>query len=445
MAALGTQRFSGPTVPVQKGHLIRDVALAGLGPSGPGAAGYSSRTNVLIRGGVIERVGDLRLFGPVIGDADAVLEVDGRDLVALPALVEPHAHLDKALTVGAFSNGERDLAAAIEAWVAARPSMRTPDIASRAEETALRYLANGTTVIRTHTDTGDGIGTRAIEAVLSVRAKLRGVVDLQVVAACSVPVTGAAGRTNRATFLSALDMGADVVGGAPWLDPEPSQCLDFLLSIAAERELPVDLHLDETSDARTFTLPALAQRAVRLSVPVTASHCVSLGAQTLEVQRRVAMLLAAAQVSVVSLPQTNLYLQARGQHTSPTRGITAVQALLDAGVVVAGGGDNIQDPFNPMGRADPLETASLLVTAGHLSPQRALEAVTRGARMALGLPPHGLAEGQPADLVLVAGRDPVGAIGAGSPQRTVFRDGRIVSVTTVHTDYYLSRSAMCGR
>ena len=241
MAALGRQRFSRPTAPVQKGHLIRDVALAGLRPSGPGAAGSSSRTNVLIRGGVIERVGDLCTFGPVTRDADAVLEVDGRDLVALPALVEPHAHLDKALTAGTFSSGDRDLAAAIEAWVAARPSMRTPDIASRAEETALRYLANGTTVIRTHTDTGDGIGTRAIEAVLSVRAKLRGVVDLQVVAACSVPVTGAAGRTNRATFLSALDMGADVVGGAPWLDPEPSQCLDFLLSIAAERRLPVDL------------------------------------------------------------------------------------------------------------------------------------------------------------------------------------------------------------
>ena len=182
-----------------------------------------------------------------------------------------------------------------------------------------------------------------------------------------------------------------------------------------------------------------------LSVPVTASHCVSLGAQTLEVQRRVAMLLAAAQVSVVSLPQTDLYLQARGQHTSPTRGITAMRTLQDAGVVVAGGGDNIQDPFNPMGRADPLETASLLVTAGHLSPQQALEAVTSCARMALGLPPQHVTEGQPADLVLVAGRDPAGAIAAGSPQRTVFRDGRIVSVTTVHTDYYLSRAAMFGR
>ena len=128
-------------------------------------------------------------------------------------------------------------------------------------------------------------------------------------------------------------------------------------------------------------------------MPITASHCVSLAAQTLDVQRRVAGLLAAAQVSVVSLPQTNLYLQGREQHTSPTRGITALRALLEAGVVVAGGGDNIQDPFNPMGRADPLETASLLVTAGHMSPESALKAVTSSARMALGLPPRAWAPG----------------------------------------------------
>ena len=66
-------------------------------------------------------------------------------------------------------------------------------------------------------------------------------------------MTGVVGRNNRAMFLSAVDMGADVVGGAPWLDPEPSNSLDFLLSIAAERGLPADLHLDETSDAGSFT------------------------------------------------------------------------------------------------------------------------------------------------------------------------------------------------
>jgi len=441
MPSLKAPSAAGRAVAVRRDLLVKQVAIAGAGFLGLGSEAASSpRADLLVRNGIIEWIGapgTARLAG-----TDEPVVIDDGDLVALPALVEPHAHLDKALTASTFVGGDRDLPSAIRAWVAARPAMKTREIAGRAEEAALRYLANGTTAIRTHTDTGEGIGTRAVEAVLSVRAKLRSVVDVQVVAACSVPMTGVAGRANRAAFLSALDIGADVVGGAPWLDAEPSHSLDFLLSVAAERGLPVDLHLDETSDAGTFTLPALAERAAGLSVAVTASHCVSLGAQTLEVQRRVAGALAAARVSIVALPQTNLYLQARGQNTSQPRGITALPALCDAGVVVAGGGDNIQDPFNPMGRADPLETASLLVTAGHMSPERALEAVTSRARVALGLAPRSLAAGQPADLVLVAGQDLAGAIATGSQRRTVFRDGRIVSVTTVRTDFDLRRPAV---
>ncbi len=61
------------------------------------------------------------------------------------------------------------------------------------------------------------------------------------------------------------------------------------------------------------------------------------------------------------------------------RGLTAVAALRDAGVPVAAGADNIRDPFNPLGRTDPLETASLLAAAAHLTPAQALAAVTADA------------------------------------------------------------------
>ena len=60
------------------------------------------------------------------------------------------------------------------------------------------------------------------------------------------------------------------------------------------------------------------------------------------------------------------------------RGLTAVRALLDAGVRLGAGADNVRDPFNPVGRADAFETASLLVTVGHLPPTRR-HAVSDGA------------------------------------------------------------------
>ena len=88
---------------------------------------------------------------------------------------------------------------------------------------------------------------------------------------------------------------------------------------------------------------------------------------------------------MVTLPQTNLFLQGRSHPVATPRGLTALRPLLDAGVTVAAGGDNLQDPFNLVGRGDPLEAASLLVAAGHLLPEEALAAVSGSARAAMGL------------------------------------------------------------
>ena len=68
---------------------------------------------------------------------------------------------------------------------------------------------------------------------------------------------------------------------------------------------------------------------------------------------------------------------------------------------LAGGADNVQDPFNTMGRADPLETAALLVMVGHLLPHEAYAAVSTSARAAMGLEPVSIAAGSPAELLAV--------------------------------------------
>ena len=41
--------------------------------------------------------------------------------------------------------------------------------------------------------------------------------------------------------------------------------------------------------------------------------------------------------------------------------------------------DNVQDPFNLVGRSDPLETASLLVLAAHETPEIAYKWLVRKA------------------------------------------------------------------
>ncbi len=181
-----------------------------------------SRADVRLGDGLVQEVGEL-----VARDGEEVLELDGYLLV--PALAEPHTHLDKALTADRFGREFTELLAAIGAWHAHRETLSVEDIAERARRTARMFLANGATAIRTHVDVGQGIELRAVEALLRVREELRELVDIQVVA-LTYPLTGVAGAANRVLLREALAMGADVAGGAPHVDPDPAGHVEVVLA-----------------------------------------------------------------------------------------------------------------------------------------------------------------------------------------------------------------------
>jgi cytosine deaminase len=335
--------------------------------------------------------------------------------LVMPAFVEPHAHLDKAFLSERVPNPTGDLMGAIRAMEAARDSITPADTVQRAERAARLLAANGATAIRTHADVAVSNGLASAEALIQVRERLRGEVDVQVVALTDWPVTGLGGADNRALLRDAIDLGVDLVGGCPHLDDDPHEANEIFLAHAAAAGLPVDLHTDETLDPSVLALDDLARRVLASGFPhrVTASHCVSLGMQIPARQAEVAERVAAAGIGVVVLPHTNLFLQGRGHAQATPRGLTAVEALRRAGVVVAAGGDNLQDPFNPMGRGDPLETASLMVMAAHLLPEEALAAVSTWGRTLLGLDDH--------DLVAVRAGSVREAIAFGPPDRVVLR------------------------
>lgn len=354
-------------------------------------------------------------------------DLDG--YVLLPSFVEPHAHLDKALTAARVPNPTGDLLGAIEAMAGAAESFTTADIAARADAALRVMLAHGTTAVRTHVDVGTGVGMRALAALVDVRERWTGAIDLQVVALVGRPLAGEGGKHLR----EALREGADLAGGCPHLDPDPHRAVEICLDIAGEAGAPLDLHTDETLNPAMLTLPTLADLVIRTGFRhgATASHCVSLSVQPADVQRAVAERVAEAGVAVVALPQTNLFLQGRDHPVATPRGLTAVHALRRAGATVAAGGDNLRDPFHPVGRGDALEVAALMVTAGHLDAADALGTVTAAARTALRLPPVTLTAGAPADLVALRGTNLLDALAAADQQRRVWRAGRLVATTTV--------------
>lgn len=349
-----------------------------------------------------------------------------RGWLVLPALAEPHAHLDKAFLAERCENPTGDLLGAIDALIAYAPHITHADIVERAERAARLLLTNGTTAIRTHADVSVDVGMRHVEALLEVRDRLRDLLDIEVCVLLGCPSTGPEGREQIDRLREALRLGADLVGGCPHLEDDGVEATDTFLAVAAEFDVGVDLHTDETLDPSKLFLDHLSKRVVEMEFPhsVAASHCCSLAMQNDDVQRRIAEQVAAAGIHVVALPHTNLFLQGRDHQHAMPRGVTAVKALRAAGVNVAAGADNLQDPFNPVGRGDPLETAGLMIMTAHLLPDEALHTVSGAPRRMMGLPPADPASG---DLVAVRASTVRDAIAFGPPDRIVLRRGRLVA------------------
>ena len=109
------------------------------------------------------------------------------------------------------------------------------------------------------------------------------------------------------------------------------------------------------------------------------------------------------------------------------RGLTAITTLREAGVTVAAGADNLQDPFNPVGRACPFETAGLMVMAAHDLPVQAWRSVSADAATVMGRRAE-IAPGAAADLIAVRASTVREAIAFGPGDRIVWRNGTTVGV-----------------
>jgi cytosine deaminase len=358
----------------------------------------------------------------VEASGDSIIDLEGFMLLTAPA--EPHAHLDKALSWDLINPPTGDLVRAIESWRAYSSVMTVESIADRARTAALGMLRNGTTAVRCHVDMLVGPEPlRGVEALTQVRAELAHLMDIELVALAGSDIPDA-------TIESALDLGVDLVGGASHLAPEPLTDLRRLLALADRRGVGVDLHTDEglTGDP---TLLEFARIVKDWTVPVSAGHCVRLGTLDPAALDEVIAAVLASDIGIISLPITNLYLQGWEHPVSTPRGLTALRPLLDAGVRVGAGADNVRDPFNPVGRSDALETASLLVTAGHLSLTEAYDAVSDGARSVMNLPRAGVRVGAGAELLAVRGSSLSETIANASADRYVIHAGSLVAFSEV--------------
>ena len=347
----------------------------------------------------------------------------GADLL-LPGLIDAHVHLDK--TYYPLQNQTGSLREAIDVWLAHKASLDAESYRQRALKAVQRALLNGTTAMRSHIDI-DAKSLGALETLLVLREDIAELMDLQLVALGNPGVSEAENEAMR----QALMLGADLVGGAPALYPDPKAAIDAAFELAEAFDKDLDLHIDETEDPNMLTLEYLAEQTLVRGFMgrVSAGHCCSLAFVDDERAARVIDKVAEARLNIITLPSCNLVLMGRAQQPTP-RGVTRVKELLNRGVNVVAASDNVQDPFNPFGDYDPLMAAHMNAHAAHMTGtaelNSSLNMVTLNAAKALRLKNYGLFEGAQADLVVLEAGSSREALLSPVRRRASFKKGRLV-------------------
>jgi cytosine/creatinine deaminase len=367
-----------------------------------------------------------------------VLDADDRLLTA--PYVEPHIHLDSALTAGEPRwNESGTLWEGIERWTERKAMLTRDDVVGRVMQLLRWQVANGVLFVRSHVDVTDPSLT-ALRALVEVREQVKDVLTLQLVA---FPQEGIVSFDGGEKLLEeAVRIGVDVVGAIPHFEDtreDGVRSVEIAVDLAARHDLMVDAHCDEIDDEQSRFLEVLATRAQRsgLRDRVTASHTTAMGSYNAAYSYKLARIVARSGINLVCNPMVNLHLQGRFDGYPKRRGLTQVKEMLAAGVNVAFGQDDVMDPWFPLGTANPCQTALVGSLATQMTAPAEVSACHRavteaGARVLGVADRYGVHEGRPGNLLVLDADDAFDVVRRQVRPSYVVSHGRVVATAPEH-------------
>ncbi|HHX29795.1 MAG TPA: amidohydrolase family protein, partial [Clostridiaceae bacterium] len=213
--------------------------------------------DVYCQGKTIEKIGQA-LDLP----AETVIDAGGKLLV--PALIDPHIHLDKVNILDSVrKNVSGTLTEAIEIIWDRKKQYTDEDVIERAGAVLDQALKNGTLAMRTHVDIDTIGGLKPLSGVLALREKYKDRMTLQLVA---FPQEGILKDPGCDKLMDeAMAMGCDIVGGMPANEATPEDSLahvKYCFDLAEKYDADVDMHVDETDDPFYRTLEMVADETI---------------------------------------------------------------------------------------------------------------------------------------------------------------------------------------
>lgn len=288
----------------------------------------------------------------------------------------------------------------------------------RALREAIQY---GVTYIRAFADVDTKAGLEGVKALLAAREEFKERLHLEVVA---FPQDGVVRDKGASDFVrQAMELGADVVGGIPWIEYTEDAArahIEAMFAIAREFDAAVSMLVDDAGDPGLRTLEMLVVKTLEVGWHgrVLAHHARAMALYPRPYLQKIMALLKMARVGIVSDP-----------HTGPLH--APVRTLLEENVTVCLGQDDISDAYYPYGRNNMLEVAflasHLLWMTSRADMERLYDMITIDAARALGFTNYGLQPGKEASLVVLRHATVLDALRYhDAPAYTIFR-GRVIA------------------
>jgi len=377
-------------------------------------------------------------------DRTGTEEIDAEGCVALPGFIEAHLHLEKAFLHRRMPARLGTLEEAIRVTGILKSKQERKDVLERSRRVLDMAITSGTTLIRAHPDVDPIQNLIGVETAVELREEYRDLIDLQIVA---FPQEGILKTPGVVELMEkAIELGADVVGGCPYNEvswDDTKKHIDTVFAMAIKNDLPVDMHADfsdDASDQRFMSAEYIARKTIETGYQgrVALGHVTSPGSLEPEKLKPLIELLKEADITIVTLPATDVYLGGRKDVANQRRGLTPVRALRAGGVNVAYASNNVRNAFTPFGKADPLVIGNLLAhliqfgTPDHQAD--ILKMSTTDAARAVGIgKDYGLAVGKPADLMILDTQVVADALLDIPARSWVFKRGRVAAMTKHET------------
>jgi cytosine deaminase len=368
-------------------------------------------------------------------DGKGATEIDAGGNLVTESFVNPHLHLCKVWTLPMMEeealkayqgDGMGQALSGIELASKIKEKYAESWIVENARRAVALAALHGNLHIRALADVDGKARLEGVRALIRVRDEFRGIVDLQVVAFAQDGIVREPGA--RELMHQAMTLGADVVGGIPWIeftDADAAEHVRICFDLAQEFGKDVSMLLDDAGDPDLRTLEMMATEAIKRGWQgrALAHHCRAMSLYPMPYVQRLARVLRAAGVAVVTDP-----------HTGPLH--ARVKELLAEDICVCLGQDDISDAYYPFGRNNMLEVAFL---ASHLlwmmtrqDVGKLYDMITVEPAKAMNLRAFGLTVGSPASLVVLDQPDEVEALRYHGSPAYVISNGKLVDAAKMH-------------